>query len=90
VTLPNLFQFDEEDKEEALSKDLGMHGDAKFHALFEAALLRRALFIASKYAFRQRRAHEISCFYVTFSCTELTGSFVMTTLRHSWRRCMHC
>jgi hypothetical protein len=27
---------------------------------------------------------------VTFSSTELTGSFLMTTLRHAWRCFMRC
>ncbi len=44
-----------------------------------ASQLRRAWRIAASHAWRRRRAHEVSCFYVTFSSTELTGSFVMTT-----------
>ena len=73
---------------EALSKDLGMHGDVWCAVWRRASQLRRAWLTAANRAFRRRRAHEISCFYVTFSSTELTGSFAMTTLRHSWRRCM--
>jgi hypothetical protein len=67
-----------------------MHGDVSWAVWRRASQLRRAWRIAASHAFRRRRAHEISCFYVTFSSTELTGSFAMTTLRHSWRWCMHC
>ncbi len=70
---------DAEDKEEALSKDVGMHGDVSWAVWRRASQLRRAWRIVANHAFRRRHAHEISCFYVTFSSTELTGSFVMTT-----------
>ncbi len=78
----------EEDEGDALSKDLGMHGDVSCAVRRRASQVRRAWRIAVNHAFRRRRAHEIWCFYVTFSSTELTGSFVMTTLRHSWWWCM--
>jgi hypothetical protein len=69
----------EEDKEAALSKDVGMHGDVSCAVRRRASQLRRAWFMAANYyAFRQRRAHEISSFYVTFSCTELTRSCPQT------------
>ena len=55
-----------------------MHSDVSCAVRRRASQLRRALFIAANHAFRQRRAHEISCFYETFSSTALAGSFAMT------------
>jgi hypothetical protein len=41
------------------------------------------------HAFTRQRALEISCFFAPFSCTDLTGSSVMT-MRHVCRWCMCC
>ncbi len=47
----------QEDEEDALSKDLGMHDDVS------CAVRRR---VAVNHAFRRHRAHEIWCFKVVF------------------------
>ena len=80
----------QKDEEDALSKDLGMHGDVSCTVRRCDSQVRRAWRISSNHAFRRHRAHEIWCFYVTFSNTELTGSFLMTTLWHAWRCFMRC
>ena len=41
-----------------------------------------ALLIVASHAFTRHRAHEISYFYVTFSCTVLVGNLAMTISRH--------
>ncbi len=75
-TLPNL-------REVFSPRTLGMHDVVSCTVRRRDSQLRRAWHITVNHAFRRRRGHEISCFYVSFSNTELTGGFVMTTLRHS-------
>jgi hypothetical protein len=74
----------QEDEEDALIKDLGMDDDVSCAVRRRAGQVRRAWRVAVNHTFRRRRAHEIWCFKVAFSGTELTGSFLMTTLRHAW------
>jgi hypothetical protein len=50
--------------------------------------LRRVWYVTVKHVFKRLHTHEISCLYVTLSCTELTRGFPMTTLRsHYFRLC---
>ena len=68
----------EEDKEGVSSKDIDMHGDVSCDVWNRTSQLRRTLLIDVNHTFRQHRTHEISCFYVTVSNTEIAGSFPMT------------
>ena len=49
-----------------------------------ASQLRRVCLIVTNHTFTRHHTHEILCFYVTFSWTELTGVLEMTISRHSW------
>jgi hypothetical protein len=56
-----------------------MHDDVSWAVWRGTSQLRRVWRIPVSHAWRQHRDHEISCFYITFSSTEITGIFVMTT-----------
>ena len=87
---PQSFRLHEEEKEEVLRKDLDMYGDVSCDVWNHGSQLRRVWYITVNHTFTRHHTHEISCVYVTFSCTDLTGNFTMTTLRHSLCRCMYC